>query len=144
MRSAIQNFLYANSASGSVMAHGSLLLKLDGVLAQALSDGLRGAVRVANVKSGKVTLLVENGSVAAKLRQMATRLQTVFRTAGIECSGVEVKVQPLEILFESKSSTVKPLSEVGISHLQNLSNSLPEGEPLRAALEHLVAQAARK
>ena len=126
------------------MAHGSLLLKLNGVLTQSLPSSLQGVVRVANVKSGKVILLVENGSVAAKLRQMATRLQTLFRTAGVECNGVEVKVQPSETLFESTGSTVKPLSDAGCSHLEKLSSSLPEGDGLRKALEHLLSRAARK
>ncbi|MEY4592938.1 MAG: hypothetical protein RIR18_1833 [Pseudomonadota bacterium] len=144
MRSAIKNYLRADGAAAGVMAHGALLLRLNGMLAQALPSVLQGAVRVANIKSGKVILMAENGSVAVKLRQMATRLQTAFRAAGVECNGVDVKVQPSEILSESMSSSTKPLSATSCQHLQTLSDSLPEGSDLRGALEKLLSRVARE
>ena len=144
MRSAIQNFLRADGAAGAVMAHGALLLKLNGILALALPMNLRQAVRVANIKSGQVVLLAENGATAVKLRQMATRLQTAFRTAGVECNGVDVKVQPSETLFESMGSVIKPLSDVGADHIHKLVISLPEGDVLRLALERLLNRSARQ
>jgi hypothetical protein len=143
MRSAIQNYLRADGAAGAVMAHGSLLLKLNGILAQALPVSFRQAVRVANIKSGQVILLAENGAIAVKLRQMATRLQTAFRTAGVECTGVDIKVQPSETLFESMGSATKPLSDISVEHIHKLAISLPEGDVLRLALERLVDRAAR-
>ena len=142
MRNAIQNYLRADGAAGSVMAHAGQLLRLNGVLQRLVPTNFRGAVRVANVKAGKIIILAENGSVAVKLRQMATRLQASFLAAGAECKAIEVKVQPSENHYETKGSHQKPLSSATRGSLQGFANTLSDNDPLRTALEHLIRNAA--
>jgi hypothetical protein len=142
MRNSIQNYLHADGAAGSVMAHAGLLLRLNGVLERIVPINFRGAVRVANVKAGKIIILAENGSVAVKLRQMATRLQASFIAAGAECKSIDVKVQPSENHYETKASHQKPLSSISCGSLQGFANTLSADDPLRVALEHLIHNAA--
>lgn len=126
-----------------MVAHGAWLLRLNAILNAALPSGFQGAVRLANVKADRAILLVENGAMAAKLRQMSLRLQATLRTAGVECTGVEIKVQPQETQLKSRDSVAKPLSGTSCQTLLGFAETLPEGDVLRAALERLVRQAAR-
>lgn len=138
-----EHFLSADNAAGKVMAHVRLLQKLDRRFGATAPSGLRHAARVANYKSGTVVIHAENGAVAAKLRQLAPRLALELAKCGAECHTVDVRVQPRQALREISSSTQKPLSDTSFRTLQATADSLPEG-PLRQALSHLLARAARR
>lgn len=138
-----EHYLNRDAAAGKVMAHARLLLKLSRRFAAIAPIGMRNAARVANYKSGIVVIHTENGAVAAKLRQMSRRLSNDLSQGGLECSDVEVKVQPRQNLRQSSTSTLKPLSGKAFGMLKSTSENLPPG-PLRAALEHLLARAVRQ
>lgn len=138
-----EHYLNRDAAAGRVMAHARLLLKLSRRFAAVAPSGLRDAARVANFKSGKVVIHADNGAVAAKIRQMGRRLCSDLCQGGLECSEIEVKVQPRENTSQSMTSTLKPLSGQTFDLLRATSGQLPEG-PLRAALETLLARAVRR
>lgn len=138
-----EHYLNRDAAAGKVMAHVRLLLKLSRRFAAIAPVGMRSAARVANYKSGIVVIHADNGAVAAKLRQMSRRLSSELSQGGAECSDIVVKVQPRQNLRQSITSTLKPLSGKAFGMLQSTSENLPPG-PLRAALEHLLARAARQ
>lgn len=143
MQTAVHDLLRKDSAAGQVMAHASLLLRLNGLLQQAVPAPMGAAVRVANVKAGKIVILAENGAVAVKIRQMAGRLEQMFSAAKVECSGIEVKVQPRERLEEAKPLLARPISEQAAGSLQRLADGLPTNSALQRALQHLLNRAAR-
>lgn len=138
-----EHYLNRDAAAGKVMSHARLLLKLSRRFTAIAPVGMRSAARVANYKSGIVVIHADNGAVAAKLRQMSRRLSSELSQGGLECSDIEVKVQPRQNLRQSSTSTLKPLSGKAFGMLQLTSENLPPG-PLRAALEHLLARAARQ
>ena len=138
-----EQFLDSDTASGRFMAHARLLLKLARRFEGIAPPAFRHAARVANFKAGTVIIHTDNGAVAAKLRQMSQRLCGELSKGGTQCNVMEVKVQPRETLYQSKSSTQKPLSENACRMLQSTSEKLPKG-PLRDALDSLLARAAKR
>lgn len=142
MHKAPAQYLDDDATAGRLMAHARLLLKLTRRLEAATPSGLRHAVRVANFKSGRIVIHADNGAVATKIRQMSQRLVDELSKEGAECSGIEVKVQPRQIPFQSTPSTQKPLSAQAIGTLQSAAEELPDG-PLRKALNCLLERAAR-
>jgi hypothetical protein len=137
-----EHYLDKDAATGRVMAHARLLLKLSRRFEAAAPAGLRHAARVANYKLGTVIIHADNGAVAAKIRQLSQRLSNELSKGGAECSGIDVKVQPRQIPSQSTSSTQKPLSGKTIGILESTAETLPQG-PLRAALDLLLKRAAR-
>ncbi|RIX40987.1 MAG: DUF721 domain-containing protein [Rhodocyclales bacterium GT-UBC] len=138
-----EHFLDRDAAAGRLLGHARLLLKLARRFEAIAPAGLRHAARVANYKSGKIVIHTENGAVASKLRQMSQRLCDELSKGGAECIEMEVKVQPRPILYQSITSTEKPLSAKACGALEATRNSLPNG-PLRDALDKLLTRAIKR
>lgn len=138
-----EQYLDSDAATGRVMAHARLLLKLTRRFEAIAPPGLRHAAQVANYKSGKVVIHADNGAVAAKIRQMSQRFCSELSKFGTECSGIEVKVQPRQIPLQSSASTLKPLSATTFGLLRLTAENLPKG-PLQDALNKLMARAAKQ
>lgn len=138
-----EHFLNKDTAGGRIMAHARLLLKLARRFESVAPSALRHAARVANYKAGKVVIHTEYGAVAVKIRQMSRRLCDELSKGGLECSEIEVKVQPRQIRPPSATATVKPLSGKAFDALQTTTEALPRG-PLRAALENLLNRAVKQ
>lgn len=142
MTASLETYLEKGDAAG-VLAHARLLLQLERRFAVLVPSGLASACRVANYKSGKIVIHAENGAVATKLRQMSQRLCSDLSTNGVQCSVMEVKIQPRQNPYQSMHSTQKPLSAGVCGTLEATAASLPEGE-LKRALETLLRRAARQ
>jgi hypothetical protein len=134
-----EEFLDTAEGAGRVMAHARLILKLARRLERVLPEPLGTVARVANFKSGRIVIHAENGAVAAKIRQMGPRLCSELSVEGLECNGIEVKVQPRQIPWQSRASQRNPLSGGAVGSLRAIATTLPPG-PLRAALETLLAR----
>ena len=143
MQNSLENYLEAADGAGKVMAHARLLIKLTHLYQEIAPTHLGQASRLANYKSGIIVIHAVSGAVAAKLRQMAPTLAEGFTQRGIECNGVQVKVQARKINTQSRASTQKPLSLRTSRTLEDLRDSLPNS-PLRAALETLLTHSAKQ
>lgn len=125
-----------------MIAHARLLMRV-GRLYEGMAPGmLAAASRVANIKSGIVVIHADHGAVAAKLRQMAGRLRDEFLQRGVECSGIEVRVQPPEPAPAAPPPLQRPLSPEALASVRGAMQSLPENSALRAALARLLARVA--
>lgn len=142
MTKGLEHYLNSDAGAGKVLAHARLVLKLSRRFEAVAPAGLRHAARVANYKSGKIVIHADNGAVAAKIRQLGQRLCDELSKGGAQCSGIDVKVQPRQILYQSTSSTQKPLSARTCGILRSTTEKLPKG-PLRDALDRLLANAAK-
>ncbi len=125
------------------MAHARLLQKLGRIYRDTVPGHLGAASRVANFKSGTVVIHADNGAVAVKLRQMAPSLTREFSGRGIECTGVTVKVQALDISQQSSSPAGRPLPAGARQNLGRLAEGLPDS-PLREAIEQLLARSLKE
>ena len=142
MQKSLENYLEAADGAGSILAHARLLNKLANLYRSLAPAHLYEASTLANYKSGIIVVHAATGAVAAKLRQLAPTLAAGFSRKGIECSGVQVKVQAPKTGTHSSTSTQKPLSPRASGELEDLRNSLPAGD-LRAALDEFLSRVAR-
>ena len=140
MQKSLENYLEATDGAGKVLAHARLLIKLANLYQKIAPAHLSQASTLANYKSGIIVIHATTGAVAAKLRQLAPSLSDGFSKRGIECNGVQVKVQAPEINTQAMTSTQKPLSIKTEQGLCELRDQLPQS-PLRSALEKLLARA---
>ena len=142
MNYSLESYLDAADGAGKVLAHARLLMKLTQLYHEIAPAHLGQASDLANYKSGIVVIHAASGAVAAKLRQLAPTLADGFSKRGVECNGVQIKVQARKIGAQSMTSTQKPLSSRTSRTLEGLRDSLP-ASPLRAALETLLVRSAR-
>ena len=143
MQKSLENYLEAADGAGKVLAHARLLLKLAHLYQEIAPIHLGQASSLANYKSGIIVIHAVSGAVAAKLRQLSPTLSAGFCKRGVECNGVQVKVQARKINTQSRASAQKPLSSRSSRSLEDLRDSLPDS-PLRSALESLLTHAAKQ
>lgn len=143
MTDSLQHYLETTEGAGKVLVHARLLAKLAALFQEIAPPHLGQASAVANYKSGIVLIHASSGAVATKLRQMAPTLADELSKRGVECRGLQVKVQARRRHETAPAATPKPLSARTSDQLTALSQSLP-ASPLRTALEHLLARAARE
>lgn len=140
MRRQVRSFadcLVADDKLARLTDHAQRLLRLQRAF-EAASPLARHA-RVANLKLGKVVIYAANAAVAAKLRQLASRLTGVFCVVAAEVTGTEIRVQPSA--NNDNRVSEKRRAKIGENQKQGLTSlagRLPEGSPLRAALRRLV------
>lgn len=138
-----EHFLDSDNAASRIMAHARLLIKLSRRFDAVAPTALRHAAHIANYKSGKVIIHADTGAVAVKIRQMGRRLCDELSKGTVECSEIEVKVQPQQTPSQSMTSTAKPISDNALNVLANTRSELPPG-PLRDALATLISRSAKK
>lgn len=142
MNHSIESYLEAADGAGKIVAHARRLVKLARLYQEIAPAHLSQASSLANFKSGIIVIHAVSGAVAAKLRQMGPTLADGFCQRGVECSGVQIKVQAHKTVAQSMSSTKKPLTPGASLALEGLRDSLPTS-PLRAALQTLLERSAR-
>lgn len=142
MSHSLDRFLASTEGAGKLMAHARLLQKIARIYQDAAPEHLGKASRVANFKSGTVVIHADNGAVAVKLRQMAPSLASVFSKRGLECNGVVVKVQAIEISRHSSTPVYRPLPSGADRALTALADGMVES-PLRQAIRTLLKRAAK-
>ena len=112
MQNSLEDFLEAPDGASKVLAHARLLLRLTRLYQTIAPAHLAAASHLANYKSGIVVIHATSGAVATKLKQLAPTLADGFSRKGIECNGVQVKVQARESGTQSRTSTPRtPESE---------------------------------
>ena len=142
MNYSLESYLDTADGAGKVLAHARLLMKLTQLYQEIAPTHLGQASHLANYKSGVVVIHAASGAVAAKLRQLAPTLAVGFSLRGVECNGVQIKVQARKTNAQSTTSTAKPLTMRTSHTLEGLRDSLPSS-PLRAALATLLERSAR-
>lgn len=138
-----EHYLKRDSSTSRLLVHARLLNKLSRRFTAIAPGSLGRAARVANFKSGTIVIHADNGAVAAKIRQLGRRLCDELSREGIECNGLEVKVQPQRNLREILPGTTKPLSDQAFASIRATADELPDGS-LRHALETLLRTAAKR
>lgn len=129
--------------AAAVLAHAERVLKA-GRLYQSIAPGVLAQVsRVANIKSGVVVIHADHGAAASKLKQQTQYLASQFIKNGLECTGIEVRVQPTALQDNVICGTEKPISEQALADIGKAAGSMPNASPLRAALLRLIQRAPR-
>lgn len=129
--------------AAAVLAHAERVLKAGRVYQNIAPGALAQVSRVANIKSGIVVIHADHGAAASKLKQQTQYLASQFVTNGLECTGIEVRVQPATFQDTGMHGTEKPISEQALEDLGRAAEQMPSASPLRAALLRLVQRAPR-
>ena len=120
-------------------AHAQRLLRLQRLLDTALPPTLRGHVRVANLRQGKLIIHAANSAVAAKLRQFGPRFTELFYKDGAQISEIDVRVQAKPPAAPRVRPTPIDLpSEERKQALTQLTDTLPDGSPLKTSVQGLL------
>ena len=111
------------------------LLALQDILTEVLPESLASSTTVALSAADELVLFVDNGSVAAKLKQLAPRILVFFRQQGHEVTAIRVQVQ-VRIRHNpllQKQILLSPTARRAISEL----SATLDISPLKSALERL-------
>jgi hypothetical protein len=142
--STVLSCLDRHPQAAAVLAHAELVLRA-GRIYQSIAPGALAQVsRVANVKSGTVVIHADHGAAASKLKQQTQHLAGGFKKSGLECTGIEVRVQPSSYQDISMAGSEKPISEQALADIASAAECMPSASPLKAALLRLIARAPRK
>ena len=135
-------------------AQASRLNRLQGAFEACVPIALGQSARVANIKSGKVVILAENGACALKLKQLAETLQLRFSSICPEVTEIEIRVQVgaaamKAMIFRVPERHLSAAASAGLSSgtaagIENLAGNLPENSPLKRSLEQLLARTKRR
>lgn len=119
--------------------HTRQLLYLQRLIREALPAGLASRTVVANLESGTLTIAIDNGAAAAKIRQLVPRLLNKLRPQEPELNAIRVQVQ---VTVDHKSLHKKRifLDHNARNALLTLSAHL-ETSPLRSAVRRLADRA---
>ena len=92
------------------------------------------------LSDGKLTILVSNGAIAAKLKQILPSLLSNFQKKGyVEITAIQITVQANYYTYrEEKSSHKKPeIGQNGIKRLSKFATNLP-ASPLKKAIKTML------
>jgi hypothetical protein len=139
----IGHFLDADETAHRIAAQAALLLRLREAAAQAIPETLRRYASIASHKQGKVVIFADNNAIAAKLRLFEPALIDVWARQGLQVSAVRVEVQPTRggSVGRIKHARLTPAAEQALA---DLASGLPDGSPLREAINGLSRRARRE
>jgi len=111
------------------------LLALQDILTEVLPESLASSTTVALSAADELVLFVDNGSAAAKLKQLAPRILVFFREQRHEVTAIRVQVQ-VRIRHNPLPPKQISLSPVARQAISELSATL-DASPLKSALQRL-------
>lgn len=114
-------------------------------LYQTLAPSALGRVsRVANIKSGVIVIHANHGAAANKLKQMSGFLTDEFAKRGVECTGIDIRVQASVKDSFDTHGTQKPLSKQALAFMRNAAEKMGKDSALRQTIERLIDRAPRR
>ncbi|OIQ76009.1 hypothetical protein GALL_423130 [mine drainage metagenome] len=120
----------------TLIDHAGDLTTLQATWSGVVPPPLREFTRASGLKHRRITVLADNGAVAAKLKLLAPLLLKNLQIKGVEVTSIRVEVQVQSIPRRPPRPKLH-LSQQAAGQLSGLAQSLPES-PLRTALERLA------
>ena len=138
MSQRLKDFFRATPELHRLSGQAGQLLVLQRHYEKVAPASLLSCSRVSQLESGTLTLVADNGAVAAKLRQLAPELARLLQNRGCEVTGIRVKVQ-VAAPAAARVRRSGTLSPEGKKQLASLADKLPDS-PLKNALRHFAGQ----
>ena len=136
MPSRLNTFLTSSRELHQLADKARQLMALQRQVELVIPASMRRSCRVLQLDQQTLTLAVDTGAIAAKLRQMTTELAVQLQKSGCEVTVIQVQVQ---VSAPPYIPPPKPraLSRSGKSHLTELADQLTDS-PLKDALSRLA------
>jgi hypothetical protein len=112
---------------------------LERIYSEAAPRALAGLSRVGSFEKGTLTILTDNGAVAAKLRQHLPRLTQAFVLKGAKVTDIRLVVQVEALAGDAaRPNQRKPMFARGAAESCRQAAANLADSPLRTALERLA------
>ena len=125
-----------NTELQTYMRQAGAVTRLQSLWSTCVPPNLRPFTRAASVKHRRITVLADNGAIAAKLKLIAPSLLKTLQNKGLEVTSIRVEVQ-VNSARRSSQNTSRKISAKASGSLLQLAQELPDS-PLREALERLA------
>lgn len=132
----LKNFLDSQQSLRQLSGKLLLLRNIQSAYEQIVPANLQRASEVMNIEHGVLTLSANNGTVAAKLRQMTPELLERLKLQGCEVTGIQVRVQ-VTLTPPPHATHPASLGPNGKLQIGKLADSM-EASPLKSALQRLL------
>ncbi len=120
-------------ALSALLHNHQMLTALQQQFRSAAPSYIADSCQVTGLRGGTLNIAAANGTVAAKLRQLAPEIAEKLRYRGCEVNGIRVRVQVTYAVPKPKPFP-RILSQNAREQLHELSEHLPDS-PLKKALE---------
>ena len=135
----LQEHIDSGDGLAHIASHARRLLQFQALLEAALPATLRAHVWVANFRLGKLLVHAANSAVAAKIRHLVPSLAYDLSNKGAKVTQIEVRVQAKATGRPTQKRERPALPGQNQKQaLTSLSRELPEGSPLKGALDGLL------
>jgi len=134
----LHSYVKGENALARLQEHARALLKAQQLLHARLPPYLREHCAVANYQDSVLVVQANNGAVAVKLKQVVPGLIQALRLSGLAVSDIRIKVGVVVPKPPAPPPPRRSITASSIANIGGLMTQLPEGDPLREALERLV------
>ena len=86
-------FIPRHATLGPLAARAADLIELRRLYRENIPAGLAQASQLANYREGVVIIVADNSAAAAKLKQLLSRLTSLFQEKGWQINAIKVQVQ---------------------------------------------------
>jgi hypothetical protein len=86
-------FITKNESLASLADRAGLLIEMRRLFREVAPAGIAQVCQVANFRSGTVIIATQNSAAAAKIKQLAPRLMTLYLSKGWQVNAIQVQVQ---------------------------------------------------
>lgn len=121
---------------GSIAVASRRVALMQRVYLEAVPRDLSNSSRIGWARGAVLTVIADNGAVAAKLRQLGPRILKHLRHSGFEFNSMRIDVQVGQNAFSLPYSPHKSLSKNALSAIEDTIERLDDS-PLKSALTRL-------
>lgn len=135
----LNSYFHGSQELRQLTSQANQLLALQRHYEQIAPPSLTRASHVMKIDAQTLVITASNGTVAAKLRQLAPSLTGQFQHKGYEISGVQIKVQ-ITVAAIPRAREASSLSAIGRQQLADFTLKLKDSS-LKTALQRLTGNA---
>lgn len=140
----LASILEDSTELGAVVAHARRDEALQRAIQEILPPELAVSCRSSLTGAGVLFIVAENGAVAAKLRQLSTRLLQGVIRRGFECTAMKVEAQADRRMPRARPAGARPLPRDTVALLARAAAAVDPASPLRAALTRMARRHAAR
>lgn len=138
----ILHAIFRNNANFAALTDKAKTLTMtQKIWSEIVPESFKSVSQAGNIEHKRLTVYVENGAIAAKIKLLLPSLLTKLKKKGVEITSIRVQVQ-VQAKPEKIDKSPRTLSTSAAEELKSLANKL-EGTALGNALKRLSKRSSR-